>query len=68
MQTRTIAGMQVSAIGLGCMSISSGYGVPPPVEQGEKVVQAALDAGVTLFDGTEAEPMPAPLVALTVNV
>ena len=50
MQTRTIAGMQVSAIGLGCMSISSGYGVPPPVEQGEQVVQAALDAGVTLFD------------------
>jgi hypothetical protein len=30
--------MQVSAIGLGCMNISSGYGVPPPVEQGEKVV------------------------------
>ena len=50
MHTRTIAGFQVSAIGLGCMSISSGYGVPPPVEQGEKVLLAALDAGVTLFD------------------
>ena len=50
MQKRTIAGFQVSAIGLGCMSISSGYAVPPPVEQGERVVQAALDAGVTLFD------------------
>ena len=50
MQTRTIAGTPVSAIGLGCMNLSSGYGTPPPVEQGERVLQAALDGGVTLFD------------------
>ena len=50
MQTRQIASFTVSAIGLGCMNLSHAYGVPPPVEQGERVLHAALDAGVTLFD------------------
>jgi len=50
MQTRTIAGLPVSSIGLGCMNLSSGYGVPPSAEQGKQVLHAALDAGVTLFD------------------
>ncbi len=50
MQTRKIASFNVSAIGLGCMNISHAYGIPPSEEQGERVVRAALDAGVTLFD------------------
>ena len=50
MQTRKIASFSVPAIGLGCMNLSHGYGVPPSAEQGEKVLMAALDAGVTLFD------------------
>ena len=50
MQTRKIASFNVSAIGLGCMNVSHAYGIPPSVEQGERVVRAALDAGVTLFD------------------
>lgn len=50
MQTRKIGPFQVSAIGLGCMSLSYAYGVPPPPEHGERVLLAALDAGVTLFD------------------
>src|SRR6476661_4651746 len=50
MQTRTIGPFQVSAIGLGCMNLSHAYGTPPSPEQGEKVLLAALDAGVTLFD------------------
>ena len=50
MQTRNIGPFQVSAIGLGCMSLSYAYGTPPPVEQSERVLLAALDAGVTLFD------------------
>lgn len=50
MQTRKIGPFNVSAIGLGCMSLSYAYGVPPPVEHGERVLLAALDAGVTLFD------------------
>ncbi|MDP1740993.1 aldo/keto reductase, partial [Polaromonas sp.] len=38
------------AIGLGCMNLSHAYGTPPTAEQGERVLLAALDAGVTLFD------------------
>jgi aryl-alcohol dehydrogenase-like predicted oxidoreductase len=50
MQTRKIAAFEVSAIGLGCMNLSHAYGTPPSAEQGERVLLAALDAGVTLFD------------------
>ena len=48
--TRTIGPFDVSAIGLGCMNLSHAYGAPPLAEQGERVLLAALDAGVTLFD------------------
>ena len=50
MQQRQIGPFQVSAIGLGCMNFSHAYGAPPPAEQSERVLLAALDAGVTLFD------------------
>ncbi|WP_399686484.1 aldo/keto reductase, partial [Xenophilus sp.] len=47
---RQIGPFTVPAIGLGCMNLSHAYGTPPPPEQGERVLLAALDAGVTLFD------------------
>ncbi|MDP3824527.1 MAG: aldo/keto reductase [Burkholderiales bacterium] len=50
MQQRQIGPFQVSALGLGCMNFSHAYGAPPPAEQSERVLLAALDAGVTLFD------------------
>jgi aryl-alcohol dehydrogenase-like predicted oxidoreductase len=50
MQQRQLGPFTVSAIGLGCMNLSHAYGVPPSPEQGAKVLLAALDAGVTLFD------------------
>ncbi|MCD6077788.1 MAG: putative aldo-keto reductase [Ramlibacter sp.] len=50
MHTRPLGPFTVSAIGLGCMNLSHAYGTPPSAEQGEKVLRAALDAGVTLFD------------------
>jgi aryl-alcohol dehydrogenase-like predicted oxidoreductase len=50
MQQRQIGSFQVSAIGLGCMNLSHAYGAPPPAEQSERVLLAALDAGVKLFD------------------
>lgn len=50
MQQRKIGPFTVSAIGLGCMNLSHAYGVAPSAEQGERVLLAALDAGVTLFD------------------
>ena len=50
MQTRKMGDFEVSAMGLGCMNLSHAYGTPPSAEQGERVLLAALDAGVTLFD------------------
>lgn len=50
MQTRKLGPFEVSAIGLGCMSLSHAYGAPPPREQAEAVLLGALDAGYTFFD------------------
>ncbi|MGE4242353.1 aldo/keto reductase [Ramlibacter sp.] len=50
MKTRKIGPFEVAEIGLGCMNLSHAYGTPPSDEQGERVLLAALDAGVTLFD------------------
>ena len=56
MQKRTLGtnGLEVSAIGFGCMGISSGYG--PAVSRGDglAIIRAAVDAGVTFFDTAEA--------------
>jgi aryl-alcohol dehydrogenase-like predicted oxidoreductase len=50
MQTRKVGPFEVSAIGLGCMSLSHAYGTPPPVEEGERLLHAALDMGVSFLD------------------
>lgn len=50
MQTRKLGPFDVSAIGLGCMSLSQAYGSPPPRAQAEEVLLGALDAGYTFFD------------------
>ena len=50
MQTRKLGPFDVSAISLGCMNLSHAYGLPVSAEQGERVLLAALDAGVTMFD------------------
>jgi len=50
MQTRKLGPFEVSAISLGCMNLSHAYGAPVSAEQGERVLLAALDAGVTMFD------------------
>ena len=48
------SGLQVSALGFGCMGISFGYGQPTSREDGIGIMRAAVDAGVTLFDTAEA--------------
>ena len=50
MQSRKLGPFNVSAISLGCMNLSHAYGAPVSAEQGERVLLAALDAGVTMFD------------------
>jgi aryl-alcohol dehydrogenase-like predicted oxidoreductase len=50
MDKRRIGPFDVSAIGLGCMSLSHSYGPPPPRETAERVLLGAIDAGYTFFD------------------
>ncbi|HYD44890.1 MAG TPA: aldo/keto reductase, partial [Phenylobacterium sp.] len=50
MQKRKLGPFDVSAIGLGCMSLSHAYGAPPPRETAERVLKGALDAGYTFLD------------------
>ncbi len=56
MQKRTLGtnGLEVSAIGFGCMGISFGYGPATSREEGVAIIRAAVDGGVTLFDTAEA--------------
>jgi aryl-alcohol dehydrogenase-like predicted oxidoreductase len=55
MQKRVLGhgGLEVSAIGLGCMGISSGLGPPVDRQQGIAVIRAAAERGVTFFDTAE---------------
>jgi aryl-alcohol dehydrogenase-like predicted oxidoreductase len=47
-------GLEVSALGFGCMGISFGYGKPTTREEGIAIIRAAVDRGVTFFDTAEA--------------
>ncbi len=55
MHTRTLGqGLEVSAIGLGCMGMSQSYGPNPGTrEDMMNVLRTAVDRGVTLFDTAE---------------
>jgi len=50
MEQRQLGPFTVSAIGLGCMNICHAYGAPVSEAQAERLLLAALDAGVTHFD------------------
>jgi aryl-alcohol dehydrogenase-like predicted oxidoreductase len=55
MQTRELgrSGLQVSAIGLGCMGISFSYATKLSKDEGVALIRAAVDRGVTFFDTAE---------------
>ncbi len=48
------SGLEVSAIGLGCMGLSFGYGPSVEKDAGIKLIRAAFEQGVTFFDTAEA--------------
>jgi aryl-alcohol dehydrogenase-like predicted oxidoreductase len=47
-------GLEVSALGLGCMGLSFGYGPAADREQAIRLIRAAFERGVTFFDTAEA--------------
>lgn len=48
------SGLEVSAIGFGCMGLSFGYGPATEKEAGIQLIRAAYEQGVTFFDTAEA--------------
>src|SRR5580765_7670739 len=55
MTTRKLgtSNLEVSALGLGCMGLSSMYGPAVDPQEGVKLIRAAVDLGVTFFDTAE---------------
>ena len=56
MQKRKLgsSGLEVSAIGLGCMGLSFAYGPALEKSEGIKLLRAAFERGITMFDTAEA--------------
>jgi aryl-alcohol dehydrogenase-like predicted oxidoreductase len=56
MQKRILgnSGLEVSAIGLGCMGLSYGYGPATEKQQAITLIRTAFERGVTFFDSAEA--------------
>src|SRR5881392_3971007 len=55
MQKRKLgnSGLEVSALGLGCMGMSFGYGPAADEQEMISLIRAAVDLGVTFFDTAE---------------
>ncbi len=55
MQKRKLgkSNLEVSALGLGCMGLSFGYGPPVDKKEGISLIRAAVERGVTFFDTAE---------------
>src|SRR5271169_6183627 len=47
------SGLEISAIGLGCMGMSFSYGPPKDKQEMISLLRAAVDRGVTFFDTAE---------------
>ena len=56
MQKRKLgnSGLEVSALGLGCMGMSANYGTPPDRQEMIALIRSAVERGITFFDTAEA--------------
>ena len=56
MKTRQLgrSGLTVSALGLGCMGLSYGYGPVTDTADAVKLIRAGFERGITFFDTAEA--------------
>lgn len=56
MQKRKLGnnGLEISALGLGCMGLSYGYGKPTEKNEAIKLLRSAYEQGITFFDTAEA--------------
>jgi aryl-alcohol dehydrogenase-like predicted oxidoreductase len=54
MHTRKLGKLEVSALGLGCMGMSHGYGPAKDKKEMIALLHAAIDRGITFFDTAEA--------------
>src|SRR5439155_2881091 len=54
MQKRKLGNLEVSAVGLGCMGMSYGYGPASDKKEMISLIRSAVEHGVTMFDTAEA--------------
>src|SRR5271156_2987061 len=54
MKKRKLGNLEVSALGLGCMGLSYGYGPATEKQKAIELIRTAVEQGVTLFDTAEA--------------
>ena len=59
MKKRKLNGLEVSAIGYGCMGLSMGYGTAPEKEEAIRLIHQAFELGCTFFDTAERYAMGA---------
>lgn len=53
MKKRRLGNIEVSAVGMGCMAFSHGYGKIPPEQYSIEAIQTACEHGCTFFDTAE---------------
>ena len=53
MKTRKLGNLEVSAVGLGCMGFTHGYGACPSENESIRLIRKAFEEGCTFFDTAE---------------
>ena len=65
MQRRKLGAIEVSALGYGCMGLDGSYNAPVPRPEAIKMIHAAFERGITLFDTEAVKPFREEVVIAT---